>query len=67
MRTIFLTVTGDSLAEFFAVFGGFDADPENLDFLGNVSLGFINEGRRLGPAPRSPAAAVKKTTVALLS
>lgn len=60
MRAIFLAVAGDALTKFSAFFGGFDADAENLDFLGNVSLGFINEGRHLGPAPRSPTAAVKE-------
>ena len=49
-------LAGDALTKFSAFFGGFDADAENLDFLGNVSLGFINEGRHLGPAPRSPTA-----------
>jgi hypothetical protein len=60
VRAIFLAVASDALTKFSAFFGRFDADAENLNFLGNVSLGFINEGRHLGPAPRSPTTAVKK-------
>jgi hypothetical protein len=60
VRAIFLAVASDALTKFSAFFGGFDADAENLDFIGNVSLGFINEGRHLGPAPRSPTAAIEE-------
>ncbi len=60
MRPVFLAIAGDALAQFASLFGGLDTHTENLDLLGNVSLGFIDKGRHLGPAPRSPAAAVKE-------
>jgi hypothetical protein len=60
MRAIFLTVARDALEKFLTLVGRLDADAENLDLAFNVSFGLINKGRHLGPAPRSPTAAVEK-------
>jgi hypothetical protein len=60
MRAIFLAVAGDALAQLAPFFRRLDANAEDLDFLRHISLGFVNKGRHLGPAPRSPTAAIKK-------
>lgn len=60
MRPVFLAVARDALAQFATFFGGLDAHTKNLDLFGNIPFGFIDKGRHLGPAPRSPAAAVKE-------
>ncbi len=60
MRTVFLTVAGDALAEFTPFFCGLHAHAENLDFFRDISFGLVNKGRHLGPAPGSPSATVEK-------
>ena len=60
MRPVFLTVARDALEQFFPFRGGLDADAKDLHAGGKVSLGFVDKGRHLGPAPGSPAAAVEK-------
>ena len=60
MRAVFLAVTRHAVEEPFPFFRRLDADAENLHFPIDVSFGFVNEGRHLGPAPGSPAAAVEK-------
>src|SRR6266481_4916720 len=60
MRTVFLAVPRDALAQLAPFLCGLHTHAENLDLLGNVSFRFINEGRHLGPAPGSPPAAVEK-------
>ncbi len=60
MRPVFLAVARDALAQSAAFFGGLDAHAKNLDLFGNIPFGFVDKGRHLGPAPRSPAAAVKE-------
>ena len=37
-----------------------DADTEDLNFSFEVALPLVDKGRHLGPAPGSPAAAIKK-------
>jgi CBS domain-containing protein len=59
-RTVFLAVARHAVEKLLSFFSGLDADAEDLHAVGNVSLGFIDEGRHLGPAPGSPAAAVEK-------
>ena len=60
MRAVFLAVARHAVEELFPFFRRLDADAENLYFSLDVSFGFIDEGRHLGPAPGSPAAAVEK-------
>ena len=60
MRPVFLAVARNALAQFAPLFRGLDADAENLDLCADVSLGLVGKGRHLGPAPRSPTAAVKE-------
>jgi len=60
MRAILLAVAGDPLAQFAPLRCGLDANAENLDFFGNISFGFVNKDRHLGPAPWSPTAAIEK-------
>ena len=60
MRAVFLAVARNALEQFFPFLGGLDADADNLHAGRNVSLGFVDEGRHLGPAPGSPTAAVEK-------
>lgn len=55
-----LCVTNQPFAELPAVFGCLGADPKDRDVILLVSTVLINKGRNLGPAPRSPLAAVKK-------
>jgi hypothetical protein len=59
-RLVDLRVANDPLAKLPAVFGRLRADPENGDVVFPVPSVFINKGRNLGPAPRSPLAAVEK-------
>ena len=59
-RLIDLGVADEPLTELPAVFGRLRADPENSDVVFLVSSVFINEGRNLGPAPRSPLTPVEK-------
>ena len=60
VRPIFLTIARDAVAQLASLFSGLDAHAKNLDLFGNIPFGFIDKGRHLGPAPRSPAAAVKE-------
>ena len=60
VRAVFPAVASHPLEKLFAFFRRLDADAEDLNLLRNVSLGFVDEGRHLGPAPGSPAAAVEK-------
>jgi hypothetical protein len=59
-RLVDLRVADKPLAQLPAVFGRLRADPENGDVVFLVSSVFINKGRNLGPAPRSPLTAVEK-------
>ena len=60
MWPVFLAVTGDALKKFLADFGRLDADAEDLNFTFEIAFPLVNKGRHLGPAPRSPTAAVKE-------
>ncbi len=59
-RLVDLRVANDPLAELPAVFGALRADPEDSDLIFFVSSVLVDKGRNLGPAPRSPLAAVEK-------
>jgi hypothetical protein len=60
MRPVLAAIASHALAQFAALFGGLDADAEYLNLFGNVSFGFVDKGRHLGPAPGSPPAAVEE-------
>ena len=60
MRQIFPAVESDALKQSISLFGWLDADAGDLHAGGNISFGFIAEGRHLGPAPGSPPAAVRE-------
>lgn len=53
-------VTNNPLAELPAVFSRLGADPVDGDVIFPVSAVFIDKGRNLGPAPRSPLPAVEE-------
>ena len=60
VRAVFLAVAGNPIDKFLTLFRRFDTDTEDLHFPFHVTLGFIDKGRHLGPAPRSPTAAIEK-------
>ena len=60
MRPVFLAVARHPLEKFFTFGRRLDTDAEDLDFSFEIAFPFIDEGRHLGPAPGSPAAAVKE-------
>lgn len=60
MRAVFLAVARYAIKKLPPLLGGLDANAKNLHFPLDVSFGFVNEGRHLGPAPGSPAPAVEK-------
>lgn len=60
MGPVLLAVPGDTFQKLSALFRWIDADAQNLDSLRKVSLGLVDKGRHLGPAPRSPTAAVEE-------
>ena len=60
VRPVFLAVAGHAFEKLLAFFRGFDAHTEDLYTFRNVSFRLVDEGRHLGPAPGSPAAAVEK-------
>ena len=59
MRLVLLAIQRHALEQFLALFRRFNADAENLHFSFQVSFPFVNKGRHLGPAPRSPAATLE--------
>jgi hypothetical protein len=59
-RLVDLRVANEPLAELPAVFGRLRADPEDGDIVFLISSVFVDKGRNLGPAPRSPLTAVEK-------
>ncbi len=60
VRTVLLTIFGCTLPEFSPLSSRLDAHSEDLDLFWNVSFGFIDKGRHLGPAPGSPPTAIKE-------
>jgi hypothetical protein len=59
-RLIDLRIANDPLAELPPVLRALRADPEDGDVVFLISSVFINKGRNLGPAPRSPLATVEE-------
>ena len=55
-----LAVARDALEKFLAFFRRLDADAEDLHLSFKISFPLVDKGRHLGPAPGSPAAAVKE-------
>ena len=60
MRAVLLTVAGHPLSQLSPLLRRLDADAEDLNIFRNVPLRLVNEGRHLGPAPGSPAAAIEE-------
>jgi len=59
-RLVDLRVANEPLSELPAVFGRLRADPENGDIVLLIPSVFVDKGRNLGPAPRSPLTSVEK-------
>src|SRR2546422_1043426 len=60
MGPVLLAIPGNPIAELAPFVSGLDAHAEDLNLIRNVSFGLVNEGRHLGPAPRSPTATIKE-------
>ena len=60
MRSVFLAIPRNPFKKFLAFFRRVDADAEDLNISFKVSFPLVDKGRHLGPAPGSPAAAVKE-------
>ena len=60
MGPVLLGVARDTLAQSEPFVGRLNAHAENLNSLRNISFRLVDKGRHLGPAPGSPAAAVKE-------
>jgi hypothetical protein len=60
MRPVLLAVARDALKKLLAFLRRLDADAQDMYFPFEISFPFINKGRHLGPAPRSPPATVEK-------
>ena len=60
MRPVLLAIARHAVEKFSAFFRRFNADAEDLNFSFEIALPLVDKGRHLGPAPRSPAAAVKE-------
>ena len=60
MGPVLLAIQGNPIAELAPFFSGLDAHAEDLNLIRNVSFALVNEGRHLGPAPRSPTATIKE-------
>jgi hypothetical protein len=60
MRSVFLAIAGDSFEKFLSLLGQLDVDTEDLLVSFEISFPFVDKGRDLGPAPGSPAPAIKR-------
>ncbi len=60
MRSVLFAVAGYALEKLFSLLCRLHANTKNLHFPFDITFGFVNKGRHLGPAPGSPAATVEK-------